>query len=168
MSSIKSQCQAILEALDGKIDSAPAYIASDFVHAWEILLNKPGTAKIAILFEDEKARVNFAGGDITGRVNRYIDVIISRGRGLNQVRSANLTDGTGGGRPLFDMAEDMRDVLRLIRFNPVSDEVPDYIGLGRWGKDEGFNIDAFKCSIWIGTQLNLLSTTSSNGIPIIK
>jgi len=155
MSSIRNQCQAIQKALDGKIDGAKAYIASDFVHAWEILLNKPGTCKIAILFEDEKARVNFAGGDITGRVNRYIDVMISRGRGLDAIRSGNLSEGVGGGRPLFDLAEEMRDVLRLIRFDPVTDEPPNYIGLGRWGKDEGFNIDAFKCSIWIGTQLRL-------------
>lgn len=161
MSRIKEQCEGIRAALDGRLDGAKAYIATDFVNAWEILLNKPGTCKVAILFESEKARVNFAGGDITGRVNRYIDVMISRGRGLKDVRSDNLTEGVGGGKPLFELAEDMRDILRCLRFDPVTDEVPDYIGLERWGKDEGFNIDAFKCSIWIGTQLQL--PTSENG-----
>jgi hypothetical protein len=167
MSSIRNQVTAIQQALDRKIDGARAYVASDFVHCWEILLNKPGTCKIAILFEDEKARVNFAGGDITGRVNRYIDVMISRGRGLKDIRADNLTVGAGDGRPLFDLAEEMRDVLRLIRFNPVTDEVPDYIGLGRWGKDEGFNLDAFKCSIWIGTQINLPVTENGANVSTI-
>lgn len=167
MSSIKNQCLAIQAALDGKIDGAPAYVANDFVHAWEILMNRPGTCKIAILFEDEKARVNFAGGDITGRVNRYIDVMISRGRGLKDFRSGNLTQGTSGGRPLFDLAEEMRDILRLIRFDPVTDEPPNYIGLGRWGKDDGFNIDAFKCSIWIGTQLCLPVYENGSNVSVI-
>ena len=166
MSSISNQCKAIQQALDGKMDSAPAFIASDFVNCWEILLNKPGTCKIAILFEDEKARVNFPGGDITGRVNRYIDVIISRGRGLQSVRSANLTDGSGGGLPLFQLAEAMRDILRTMRFDPMTDEPPDYVGMGRWGKDEGFNMDAFKCSIWIGTQLAMPTATQQGGQPI--
>lgn len=161
MSSILNQCKAIQLCLDNKLDGAKAFIASDFVNAWEILLNAPGTAKIAILFEDEKARVNFPGGDITGRVNRYIDVMISRGRGLQSLRAGNLTQDTGGGIPLFQLAEAMRDMLRAIRFNPDNDEPTDYIGLGRWGKDDGFNIDAFKCSIWIGTQLNAVSSTSN-------
>ncbi len=166
MSSITNQCVAIQQLLDGALDGAKAYIASDFIHCWEILLNSPGVCKVAILFEDEKARVNFPGGDITGRVNRYIDVIISRGRGLQQNRSANLTDGSGGGKPLFELAEIMRDKLRAVRFDPHTDEPPDYVGMGRWGKDEGFNIDAFKCSIWIGTQLNAVSAIPQGGQPV--
>lgn len=166
MSTIKNQCLAIQQLLDGSCDGAPAFIASDFVNCWEILLNKPGTCKIAILFEDEKARVNFPGGDITGRVNRYIDVIISRGRGLQQIRSDNLTLGSGGGLPLYELAELMRDKLRCMTFNPASDEPPDYVGMGRWGKDDGFNIDAFKCSIWIGTQLPMPSSVPDNNQPI--
>lgn len=162
MSSIMNQCRAIQLCLDKKLDNAPAFIASDFVHAWEILKNAPGTAKIAILFEDEKARVNFPGGDITGRVNRYIDVLISRGRSLQQLRSGNLVGNNAGGIPLFQLAEAMRDMLRAIRFDPLTDEPTNYIGMGRWGKDDGFDLDAFKCSIWIGTQLNAVSSTPNN------
>ncbi len=167
MSTISNQAEAIRIALDGVLDGAKAYIASDFVHAWEILLNSPGVCKIAILFEDEKARVNGPGLDITGRVNRYFDVIISRGRGLQQLRSGNLTAGSGGGMPLFELAETMRDKLRTMRFNPNTDEPPDYVGMGRWGKDDGFNIDAFKVSIWIGTQLSLPSATSPGNPTVI-
>jgi hypothetical protein len=161
---IKEQCLAIQELLDPwiKQEGGIAFIASDFVHAWEILMDKPGAPRIAILFEDEKARVNFPGGDITGRVNRYFDVLISRGRSLSLDRSANLTTGVAGGRPLYDLAEEMRDKLRTVRFNPQYCEPPNYVGLSRWGKDDGFNMDAFKCSIWVGTQLPLPSTTPDN------
>jgi len=117
--------------LDGKIDSAPCFIASDKIHSWEILKNRPGTCKIAVGFESEKARVNFPGGDITGRVNQTFYAIISRGRGLQQVRSDNLIYGSGGGLPLFDLAEQMRDALRVLNFNPTNDEPTDYVGLGR-------------------------------------
>lgn len=171
MSCIFNQCESIRQLLheSDDLDKAPAFIANDFVNCWEILLNNPGKCKMAILFEEEKARVNFPGGDITGRVNRYIDIIISRGRGLQNVRSDNLTKGSGGGLPLYQLAEKMRDKLRAVSFDPQTDEHPNYVGLSRWGKDEGFNIDAFKVSIWIGSQLDMISNvsdTNPNTLPL--
>lgn len=162
MSDVTNKLEGIRQMLDKnvKLDMAPAFIASDFVNCWEILMNAPGTARIAILFEDAKARVNFPDGDITGREDQYIDVMISRGRGLEQVRSGNLMTGSGGGHPLFQLAQDMRDMLRAIHFDPQTDERTNYIGFGRWGKDEGFNIDAFVVHIWVGSQLNMISETS--------
>lgn len=150
--------------LDGKVDSALVFIASDKIHAWEILKNRPGTCKIAVGFEGEKARVNFPGGDITGRVNQTYYAIISRGRGLQQVRSDNLIYGSGGGLPLFDLAEQMRDLLRVLNFNPTNDEPTNYVGLEEWN-EVSFDIDAFICRIWIGTQLNL-GTKSNNNLPL--
>ena len=155
---------AMQEYLDGKIESAPVFIASDKIHAWEILKNRPGTCKIAVGFESEKARVNFPGGDITGRVNQTFYAIISRGRGLQQVRSDNLIYGSGGGLPLFDLAEQMRDSLRVLNFNPTNDEPTDYVGLEEWN-EISFNIDAFICRIWVGTQLPL-SVPSNNNPPL--
>jgi hypothetical protein len=153
VSSIQNKLKAMRDLLDGAIESAPAYIAGDQVHSWEILKNRPGTCKIAIGFEGEKARVNFAGGDITSRVNQTYYAIISRGRGLNQTRSDDLIYGTGGGSGLFLLAEQMRDMLRSMTFNPMTDEQPDYVGLEEWGKEIGFVIDAYICRIWVGTQL---------------
>ena len=109
MSAILDKLKMMQALLDGKIDSASCFIASDKVHAWEILKNRPGTAKIAVGFGREDARVNFPGGDITGRVNQYYYATISRGRGLAQNRSDNLIYGAGGGKPLFELAEIMRE-----------------------------------------------------------
>ncbi len=164
MSSIKNKVSALRDYLDSKVDSAPTFIASDKIHAWEILKNRPGTCKIAVGFEGEKARVNFPGGDITGRVNQTLYAIISRGRGLQQVRSDNLIYGSGGGLPLFDLAEQMRDLMRVIRFDPTTDEQTDYVSLEEWN-EVSFNIDAFICRIWIGTQLAL--PTPSNNNPVL-
>ena len=166
MSSIVNKLIALKNALDGTIEDAPAFIAGDQIHVWEILKNRPGTCKIAVGFDTEKARVNFPGGDITGRTNQTLFAIISRGRGLNQTRSDNLIYGSGGGSPLIVLAETMRDVLRCIRFDANTDEPPDYIGLEPWGTQMGLLIDAYKCSIWVGSQLNLFSTLPSNNQPL--
>ena len=166
MSTIKSQANALKTALEGSLDGTNVFIASDFIHAWEMLKSSPAAGSVAILFEEEKARVNFEGGDITGRVDRFFDLVVSRGRGLTLTRSDNLTQGVSGGVPLFEMAEQLRDVVRLMRFDPQTDEVPNYIGMSRWGKEEGINMDAFKVSIWIGSQLALPSATSLTNQPI--
>lgn len=169
MSSITNKLKALQALLTQQpdLDMATAFIASDKVNSYEILLNSPGTAKIAIGFEDEKARVNFPGGDITGRTNQTLYAIISRGKGLNQTRSANLTDGSGGGQPLYQLAECMRDKMRTTQFNPNTDEFPDYIGLTDWSMELGIVIDAFICRIWVGTQLPLPTSSLNNPLIIV-
>lgn len=155
MSAILDKLTAMQKALDGKIDNAPCFIASDKIHSWEILKNRPGTCKIAVGFSRGQARANFAGGDITGRENQYYYAAISRGRGLAQTRSDNLIYGSGGGKPLFELAEIMRDFLRAIRFDPVNDERPNYVELAEWDL-QAFGIDAYEAKIWVGTQLPML------------
>lgn len=168
MSSIRDKLVGLQSYLDGVIDNAPCFIASDRIHAWEILKNKPGTAKIAIGFETAKARSTFPGGDITGRDDQTIYAIISRGRGLNQKRSDNLIYGSGGGRPLFDLAEELRTRMRMVRFDPHTDEVPNYMGMEIWGEEFRWDIDAYICRIWVGSQLPQpieLNPVGVDGIP---
>lgn len=163
MSFILEKLRAMQTLLnERKIDDAPCFIASDRIHCWEILKNRPGTAKIAVGFSGAKARSNFPGGDITGRDNQNYYAIISRGRGLNQTRSDNLIYGSGGGKPLFELAEIMRDGLRAIRFSPTTDEQPDYVSMEEWGLEQGFNIDAYEVKIWVGTQLPLMAPLPTN------
>ena len=165
MSTILYKLTAIKNLLDGKIDSAPCFIAGDRIHAWEILKNRPGTAKIAVGFASAKARVNFPGGDRTGRDNQYFYAVISRGRGLNQVRSDNLIYGSGGGKPLFELAEIMRDALRAVRFDPTTDEQPDYTDMTEWDLQK-FGLDAFEVKIWVGTQLPLFNPLQATTEPV--
>lgn len=164
MSQIKTKLIQIKNLLDGKIEGAPCFIASDRIHAWEICKNRTDVAKIAVGFAKENARSSFPGGDITGRVNQYYYAIISRGRSIGQNRSDSLIYGTASAKPLFELAEIMRDALRAIRFDPVSDEQPDYVGIEAW--DMGaFNIDAYEVQIWVGTQLPLMAPLQANQIP---
>ncbi|MDE2104977.1 MAG: hypothetical protein KGL39_47505 [Patescibacteria group bacterium] len=152
MSSIKQKLTSLKSALDGKVENAPCYIASDRIHAYEILKNKPGICKIAVGFMGGQARSNFAGGDITGREKQTLYGVISRGRGLGTSRSDNLIYGASGGSPLFDLAEQMRDIMREIQFDPTTDERTDYIGTEEWNPGK-YGIDAYEVKIWVGTQL---------------
>ena len=168
MSSIVSKCETIVNFLNlNKIDDAVAYLCDGQIHAQEILRNNPGTPKIAVGFSKGQARVNFPGGDITGRENEYFYAIISRGRGLSQDRASNLYFGTEGGQPLIKDAELLRDALRGIRFDPMTDEVPDYVSIEEWGLPQGFNLDGFKVTIWVGTQMpnNLPMSTTGQPLP---
>jgi hypothetical protein len=155
MSSIASKCKSIVAFLNlHKIDDAEAFLADGQFHAWRTFLNQPGTPKIAVGFGRAEARVNFPGGDITGRENEYIWCIIARGRGGTQDRAANVYEGVAGGSPLLVDAEILRDGLRAMRFDPKTDEQPDYVGIEEWGLKEGFNIDGYKITIWVGSQKN--------------
>lgn len=156
MSQIKDKLIAMQNYLTGKIESAPVYIASDEVHEYEILKQKPGVCKIAVGFKKGKARVNFPGGDITGRDDQYYYATISRGRGMNQTRSDDLIYGSGGGKPLFELAEIMRDFLRAMRFDPVSDEQPDYVDMESLDI-KFYGLDGLRVSVWVGTQLPLMA-----------
>ena len=163
MSSIILKSKAIVNFLNNrKIDNATAYLCDGQFHAWQILRNQPGTAKIAVGFTKGQARSNFPGGDITGRENEYFYAVVSRGRGLKDDRAANIYDGVGGGKPLIEIAEIVRDALRSLRFDPQTDEVPDYVSIEEWGQPQGFDIDAFKVTIWVGTQMPNLSPNSTN------
>jgi len=72
---------------------------------------------------------------------------------MSQDRASNLYYGVEGGKPLIEDAEILRDALRTIRFDPMTDEQPDYVSIEEWGSPQGFNLDGFKVTIWVGTQM---------------
>jgi len=165
MSFIISKVKFIVDQLNqNKIDDATAYLCDGEIHAQEILRNQPGTPKIAVGFSKAEGRRTFPGGDITGREQQYFYAIISRGRGLAQDRASNLYHGAEGGSPLIEDAEKLRDFLRGLRFDPKSDEVPDYVSIEAWGLPQGFNLDGFKITIWVGSDIILYQQV--DGLPI--
>jgi hypothetical protein len=161
MSTIISKVLYIVENLNAtKIDDATAYLCDGEIHAQEILRNQPGTPKIAVGFQRATPRIDFPGGDITGREQEYIYAIISRGRGLSQDRASNLYLGVEGGTALIADAECLRDRLRSIRFDPNTDEATQYAGMEAWGLPQGFNLDGFKITIWVGSQIPIYAPST--------
>ena len=165
MSSIVFKARAIVNFLNdpkNRIDDAEAFLCDGQFHAWQVLKNRPGTPKIAVGFDKAQARSTFPGGDITGRANQYFYAIISRGRGLSENRADNVYDGVEGGKPLAEDAETLLQVLRTICFDPVTDEPTDWVSIESWGQPQGFNIDGFKVTIWIGSQMTNFKPINTN------
>ena len=158
---------AIQKALNGndQIENMPCFIAADLVNEYEILKNRPGTPKIAIGWASSKARSNFPGGDITGRENQYLYATISRGRGLSQHRADNLIYGVGGGDSLVALAYRVLGFLRAIRFDPKTDEQPDYVEMEHIDI-KLYGVDGIRIKIWVGSQSPIYSPLQLNMEPI--
>jgi hypothetical protein len=118
-------------------------LASDEVHALDLLRTKPAGFLVAVLFDSEDPRGDYGGE--TGKVDRGFRVILSRGRGFKLDSGESLTSGPAGGEPMLLLAEQAREVVRNLRFASPDpeDAIPGYRGTGQFRVD-GFVLDAFE------------------------
>jgi hypothetical protein len=66
---------------------------------------------------------------------------------------ARLIENRVGGKALFDLVEEAREVVRGVRFDEESTEVlPNFLGCRRV-ELEGLLVDAYQIEVQIGTQL---------------
>lgn len=127
-----------------------AEIARDPFHLLSLLQIKPGSFRAAVLFASETKR-----GDLeeTSMVDRGYSVILSRGRGLTAKPTDSLVVGQGDGEPLFDLVEQLRELIRGLSFETGTTEVtPNYTGTEIFAVD-GKAIDAYQLNFQIGTLL---------------
>jgi hypothetical protein len=87
---------------------------------FQILGASPGAPRAAIFFVNEIPRSQFA--DVGGKMDRNFWVVVSRGIGFNPEAGMSLTEGVAGGRPMFELAEEAREIVRGIR---LEDQGPD-------------------------------------------
>ena len=156
---LKQQLTNIKTSLDkwATNENGGALIAFDHVHLWHLLLHKPGAPRAVCVYEGEDAKVPFEGASRLGRVNRHFSVTISRGRGLNLERGASLTDGAGGGRPMYDLVSEAVEIIR--KTSAVADDGDgpiDYHGTHRVDGPNGMIVDAYQIDFSAGTQLEQL------------
>jgi hypothetical protein len=149
---IAEQLTMIREALDAWVRplAGAARIAEDAVSLVGMLATAPGSPRALVLFDGEAKR-----GDIDelGRVDRRFLVVISRGRGLVDATEARLVETKIAGKPLFDLVEESREIVRAIRFDAETTEViPSYVATRRTELD-GLLVDAYQIEFSIGTQL---------------
>lgn len=131
-----------------------AEVATDAVHLVTLLSSKPGAARAAVLFDGEELRGDL---DTLGRVDRRFLVVVSRGRGLLLDSGDRLTAVVGaGGKPLFDLVEEAREVVRLIRFDEGTTEVVPRVSGIRRVEMEGMLVDAYQIEFSLGVQLAVI------------
>lgn len=129
---------------------ASVAVASDPVHLFNLLAEKPGTARVAVMFEREEKR-----GEIeeASMVDRYFSVVVSRGRGFTQP-GVNLTAGRAGEAPLYSQVEAVRQVLRAVQFEADTTEVTlDYRSCRPFPVPPEYLVDAYQIELSIGTVL---------------
>lgn len=152
MTSIKQNLETTRDAFAAWAQKlgASIEIASDPNHAFARLGNKPGSARVVILFSGEEPRTEY---EEAGFVDRKIDLIVSHGKGFVDPGKATLE--TPGRKPIYEIIEEVRQLLRGIHFDDnTSTEVrPSYKGCGMFQMPDGKIVDAYVLSFSIGVQL---------------
>jgi hypothetical protein len=124
---IRAQLEQVHAALDtwARGERGRAEIASDPFHLFSLLLENPGGVRAIVQFQGETIR----GMEEASLVDRTFLVVISRTRPLSVDASASLVKTTtgGGARPLFDLVEDARQIIRGLQFDA---EAPADSGYG--------------------------------------
>jgi hypothetical protein len=149
---IKEQVQVIYDALAAwhQVNGGAVKVANDESHLFTILGDAPGAPRTAILFDEETPRAE-ESNDYSGRVDRKIIIAVSRGRGFNLNQGDSLMKGADGGKPMFELVEELREVLRALRFGDY-EPIPRYLGSARL-QFQGVTTDAYKITIGPAAQI---------------
>lgn len=149
---IKDQANQVRTALGdwARTHGGRAEIAGDLAALFTLLQGRFAGLMVVILFNGEPKRGEY---EESGIVDRTFTVVLSRGRGFAQ-GGDSFTQGQAGEAPLFDVAEEAREVVRALEFSEATTEVAvDYKGLQlfEWPTDRP--VDAYQFTFSVGTQL---------------
>ena len=146
---IKDQVKLILAGLGdwAKAYQGSVHLAHDVPHLFKILGDNPGAPRAGVLVVSEKSR-NETFSDVEGRVDRKIWVAISRGYTLESYRGKSLVEGIAGGKPMFELIEAARDMIRALEFNETDETAPYYGGFELL-TFEGVTMDAYRLEFGI-------------------
>jgi hypothetical protein len=134
-----------------RLHRGSAEVAGDVDHMYGILSNKPGGLRAVVLFSEETKRGEH---EEAGVVDIEFLVVISRGRGFTLPASDSLVSGSGGGRPLFDLVQEARDVVRGINFVEEETEfTADYKGTTLFQYPTEVPVDAYQLRFTLGLQM---------------
>lgn len=144
---VRDQLQPWAVEVKGRVE-----IAADAIHLLGLLATAPGAPRVVILFDAEDRRGEY---EELGRVDRKFMVVVSRGRGFALDPGQSLTTGVAGGRPLYDLVEQAREMIRGLVFDRETTEgIPNYTGTVRFTLEENA-VDAYQINFSIGVQLPL-------------
>jgi len=134
-----------------KENKAAIKIAHDVPHLFKILGDAPGAVRVGILFAGETTRTE-RFSEIEGRVDRKFWIAFSRGYTLESYAGKSLVEGVAGGKAMFDLIEEGRTALRLIRFENTDEPVPYYKSTELL-TFEGVTLDAYRIEIEVAADI---------------
>jgi hypothetical protein len=126
-------------------------IAEDPVHLLGLLATSPGSFRAVVMFDSEEKRGEF---EESGGVDRKFIVVVSKGRGFTLQPGDALVRGSAGSKPLFNLVEEGREVVRGLRFTDEGalEAIPDYKATRRVQLEES-TVDAYQIEFTTGVQL---------------
>lgn len=126
---IDGQTKLLLKALEpwAASNAGSVKVANDKPHLFQLLGAGPGAPRAAVYFAEERPRSR-KFNDMAGRVDRKFWVCISRGRGFNAEPGKSLTEGVAGGKPMFVLVEEARELVRGVRLDDIDETRPYYKG----------------------------------------
>lgn len=128
-------------------------VAHDVPHLFKLLGENAGVVRAAILFAGEKPR-NPEYSDVVGRVDREYWIAFSRGYTLESYAGKSLVDGIAGGRPMFDLIEEARNILRAAELSDTDELLPYYHGVELL-TFEGVTLDAYRIKLVIAADVEV-------------
>lgn len=112
--------------------SGKAIIASDELHAWEYTQSNENFPKAILLYQGDELRSDYPLAAIEHISKISFSCIVSRNRSLTQDRGAALTRPVGNARPLFEIVEEVRDIIRCQTSSLFIEMPVDYSGTTKW------------------------------------
>jgi hypothetical protein len=162
--STKDQIKALQAALTPWAEGEGGYvkIARDKSQLVDLLGMKPGAVRVVLLWMGEVTRGEVNTEDMS-RVDRTFWAVVSRGQGFKVEPSDSLTEGSGGGRAMYELADECRDLLRSVELDPETTEHPIYYkGTLPLPFEDLPRTDAMYVEISIGTDIGMLSNVAAN------
>lgn len=141
--------------------SGKAIIASDELHAWEYSQNNENFPKAILLYQGDELRDDYPVAAINRISKISFSCIVSRNRGLTVDRGQSLTQTVGNARPLFEIVEEIRDIIRC-QTSELFIEMPvDYSGTSKW-QTGAFISDAYSIQFSVPQVLPAISLLNPN------
>ena len=128
---ISQEANLIQEALQEWVRpyGGQAHIVSNLKDLWNQAALNSQTPRILICYNGEQSRGSFEQIARWHRVDRSWLVAVTKGRGYYSQRGDTLSNHLNVEMPLFDVVENVRDVVRFMETISEETPMPDYRGI---------------------------------------
>ena len=149
---VADQIKILIASLEAwaKATGSTVKLANDLPSMFNQLGENPGAGRAVILWAGETPRTELHS-DVESRMDQKYWIAISRGRGLNADRSKSLTEGVGGGLPMFQLIQMARKAVRNAELGPDDELLPFYKGTELMAF-EGVTTDCYRIEITAATD----------------
>lgn len=166
---IADQARFIRDALNpwAQQEGGKTFVASDLAHLWQMAQANSKSPRAILCYNGEDIRGDFTVAAILGRVDRHWLLAVTRGRGFAAERGDALTETVGNNKPLYDLVDEARNLIRAMTLDPNVTERPvDFKAIRPMVFGDAI-MDGYQIEFSIGTSLDQIAEVpASPPVPI--